>query len=84
MTEEMNEKVLKSLEKLADQQNRKLKVVDRCGDDPGNLANLLKLVKEGHVRKASVKVDFEFSVSQFVHYRYSQLSYKMISKRLCS
>ena len=84
LTEEMNEKVLKSLEKLADQQNRKLKVVDRCGDDPGNLANLLKLVKEGHVRKASVKVDFGFSLSQFVHYRYSQLSYKMISKRLCS
>lgn len=52
LTEEMNDKVLKSLEKLAVQQSRKLKVVERCGDhDLGNLAKLLKLVKDGHVSK---------------------------------
>ena len=54
LTEEMNEKVLKSLEKLAEQQNRQLKVVDRCSDNNGNLANLLKLVEDGHVSRAEI------------------------------
>ena len=83
LTEEMNDKVLKSLEKLAVQQNRKLKVVERCGDhDLDNLAKLLKLVKDGHVSKGHIL--FLNILDCFVHYRYSQLSCKTISKQQCS
>jgi len=63
LTEEMNDKVLKSLEKLAVQQSRKLKVVERCGDhDLGNLAKLLKLVKDGHVQPAFLQDDQQTAV----------------------
>lgn len=49
VTEEINEKVLKSLVKLAEQQNRQLKIVDKSSATIEDLKNLLNLVAEQQV-----------------------------------
>ena len=53
VTESVNEKVFKSLEKLAEQQGRKLTTVEKGSVD--DLKNLLELVAQERVRTSFVK-----------------------------
>lgn len=47
VTEEINEKVYKSLQKMAEQQDKEIRIVQKGG--PDDLKDLLALVSEGHV-----------------------------------